>query len=110
MSSSEKLNDNDTNNRKNVVLVTGSTGRVGKEVLSLLSTLPSEKWTVRAATRDKSDYAKRLGASETVAFDLTEKETWPKAMENVTHLFSSTQDKYIKEHMEIGRASCRERV
>ena len=108
MSSSEKSNDNDTNNRKNVVLVTGSTGRVGKEVLSLLSTLPSEKWTVRAATRDKSDYAKRLGASETVAFDLTEKETWPKAMENVTHLFSSTQDKYIKEHMEFAKFCARD--
>lgn len=117
MSSSEKSNENTkttlTNNNnntngKNVVLVTGSTGRVGKEVLSLLSTLPSEKWIVRAATRDKSDYAKRLGASETVAFDLTEKETWPKAMENVTHLFSSTQDKYIKEHMEFAKFCARD--
>lgn len=116
MSSSEKSNENTktttnttTNtNGKNVVLVTGSTGRVGKEVLSLLSTLPSEKWIVRAATRDKSDYAKRLGASETVTFDLTEKETWPKAMENVTHLFSSTQDKYIKEHMEFAKFCARD--
>ena len=108
--SSEKSRgpQSDDNNHRNVVLVTGSTGRVGKEVLSLLSTLPSEKWTVRAATRDKSDYAKRLGASETVAFDLTEKETWPKAMENVTHLFSSTQDKYIKEHMEFAKFCARD--
>jgi nucleoside-diphosphate-sugar epimerase len=69
-----------------VVLVTGSTGRVGKEVVARLSKMGG--FTVRAATRDKADYAKRLGAHETVMFDLTDDKTWAPAMEGVTHLFS----------------------
>ena len=56
---------------------------------------------MRAATRDK--VTREKVRRQAVAFDLTEKETWPKAMENVTHLFSSTQDKYIKEHMEFAK-------
>ena len=71
---------------KGTVLVTGSTGRVGKEVIARLSKV--EGFTVRAATRDKGDYAKSLGAHEVVKFDLTDKETWAPAMEGVTHLFS----------------------
>ena len=73
------------------------TGRVGKEVVARLSKTPG--WTVRAATRDKQAYATSLGAHETVNFDLTDQSTWGPAMEGVTHLFSSTQDKYIQEHM-----------
>jgi uncharacterized protein YbjT (DUF2867 family) len=84
-----------------VVLVTGSTGRVGKEVVARLSKLPNV--TVRAATRDKADYAKSLGAHETVNFDLSDQSTWAPAMDNVTHLFSSTQDKYISEHMAFAK-------
>lgn len=45
----------------------------------------------------------KLGADETVEFDLTDKKTWRKAMEDVTHLFSSTQDKYIAEHMQFAK-------
>ena len=90
-------------------MVTGSTGRVGKEVLALLSKHFSkredgeENVKIRAATRDKSAYAMKLGADETVEFDLTDKKTWRKAMEDVTHLFSSTQDKYIAEHMQFAK-------
>ena len=57
-----------------IVLVTGSTGRVGKEVVSRLSKMPG--WRVRAATRDKADYATSLGAHETVVFDLEDESTW----------------------------------
>ena len=94
---------------RKVILVTGSTGRVGKEVLALLSKHFSkredgeENVEIRAATRDKSAYAMKLGADETVEFDLTDKKTWRKAMEDVTHLFSSTQDKYIAEHMQFAK-------
>eukprot|EP00729_Bicosta_minor_P018409 gene18409-27029_t len=86
---------------KGTCLVTGSTGRVGKEVIARLS--KAEGFTVRAATRTGADYAKSLGAHETVVFDLTDKSTWGPAMEGVTHLFSSTQDKYIAEHMEFAK-------
>jgi len=36
-----------------------------------------------------------------VKFDLTEERTWESAMDGVTHLFSSTQDKFIAEHMKF---------
>ena len=36
-----------------------------------------------------------------MSFDLEREETWEGAMEGVTHLFSSTQDKFIKEHMKF---------
>ena len=85
---------------KKIVLVTGATGRVGKEVVARLA--KEEGFIVRAATRDKADYATSLGAHETVTFDLEDKSTWAPAMEGVTHLFSSTQDKYIAQHM-VGR-------
>ena len=79
-------------NAQKVILVTGATGRVGKEVVARLAKEPNV--VVRAATRDKGDYAKSLGAHEVTNFDLTDKSTWAPAMEGVTHLFSSTQDKY----------------
>ena len=54
-------------------------------------------------TKDKEEYAKSLGAHEVVKFDLTDKSTWAPAMEGVTYLFSSTQDKFIAEHMEFAK-------
>lgn len=78
---------------KKTVLITGATGRVGKEVVARLA--KEEGFIVRAATRDKASYATSLGAHETVTFDLEDKSTWGPAMEGVTHLFSSTQDKYV---------------
>lgn len=86
---------------KKVVLVTGATGRVGKEVVARLA--KDGGFFVRAATRDKEAYATSLGAHETVVFDLEDKSTWAPAMEGVTHLFSSTQDKYIAQHMEFAK-------
>ena len=84
-----------------LVLLTGSTGRVGKEVIARLSKVPG--FRVRAATRDKAEYATSLGAHETVVFDLEDEKTWGPAMEGVTHLFSSTQDKYIAQHMAFAK-------
>ncbi|ABO94945.1 predicted protein, partial [Ostreococcus lucimarinus CCE9901] len=81
------------------ILVTGATGRVGKEVVARLSAIPG--FRVRAATRDKSAYAEALGAHETVVFDLEDKSTWPGAIRGATRLFSSTQDKHISQHMEF---------
>ena len=84
-----------------IVLLTGSTGRVGKEVIARLSKVPG--FRVRAATRDKAEYATSLGAHETVVFDLEDPKTWGPAMDGVTHLFSSTQDKYIAQHMAFAK-------
>ena len=84
-----------------VILVTGATGRVGKEVIARLRAIPG--FTVRAATRDKDAYAKALGAHETTRFDLEDEKTWGPAMEGATRLFSSTQDKYIERHMAFAK-------
>ena len=84
-----------------LVLVTGATGRVGKEVVARLASMPG--FRVRAATRDKAEYAKNLGADETVTFDLEDKSTWEPALRGATRLFSSTQDKYIEQHMEFAK-------
>eukprot|EP00397_Hematodinium_sp_SG-2012_P042497 GEMP01047022.1.p1 GENE.GEMP01047022.1~~GEMP01047022.1.p1 ORF type:complete len:343 (-),score=51.69 GEMP01047022.1:699-1691(-) len=85
------------------VLVTGATGRVGKEVVARLA--KSGKCTVRAALHSpsKDDYLKSLGAHETVPFDLTDQKTWRNALDGVSVIFSSTQDQYIQEHMEFAK-------
>jgi len=85
------------------VLVTGASGRVGKEVVSRLA--QSGRCTVRCAVHspEKSDYLRGLGAHELVPFDLTNQATWSKAMDGVSVLFSSTQDRYIKEHMDFAK-------
>jgi NADPH:quinone reductase-like Zn-dependent oxidoreductase len=44
---------------KKIVLVTGATGRVGKEVVARLA--KQDGFIVRAATRDKAAYATALG-------------------------------------------------
>ena len=49
------------------------------------------------------EYATSLGAHETVVFDLEDPKTWGPAMDGVTHLFSSTQDKYIAQHMAFAK-------
>ena len=56
-----------------------------------------------AATRNQNEYLTKLGADEVRTFDLENPSTWKTAMEGVTHLFSSTQDKYIAEHMEFAK-------
>ena len=93
------MSANASKSEDEVILVTGATGRVGKEVVARLSAIPG--FRVRAATRDKSAYAEALGAHETVVFDLEDKSTWPGAIRGATRLFSSTQDKHISQHMEF---------
>ena len=83
------------------VLVTGAAGRVGKEVVARLA--KAGDFVVRAATRGDGAYARSLGAHEVVRFDLEDASTWGPAMEGVTHLFSSTQDKYIAQHMDFAK-------
>lgn len=85
------------------VLVTGCTGRVGKAAVAHLA--KSGKVKVRAAifSAAKADYMKSIGAHETVAFDLKNKETWGPATEGVTRIFSSSMDLLIQEHMDFSK-------
>ena len=61
-----------------LVLVTGATGRVGKEVVARLASMPDSECARRRAIR--AEYAKNLGADETVTFDLEDKSTWEPAL------------------------------
>lgn len=85
------------------VLVTGASGRVGKAVIAFLN--KSGKFTVRATARDtaKSDFLKGIGAHEVVSFDLKNKDTWGPATDGVTHIFSSSMDALIAEHLDFAK-------
>ena len=74
------------------VLVTSATGRIGKEVVALLS--QDGKYTVRAAAHNpaKTDYLKKLGAHEVVHFDLKDPATWTEALAGVTLVYSASLD------------------
>jgi uncharacterized protein YbjT (DUF2867 family) len=84
------------------VLVTGSSGRVGRAALAVLA--KSGKCTVRAAARDakaSGDYLRSLGAHEVVNLDLKDESTWAQATEGVTRVFSSSMDALIQQHMDF---------
>jgi uncharacterized protein YbjT (DUF2867 family) len=82
------------------ILVTGATGRVGKVCIALLA--KSGRCTIRAGVRnlDNAAHLKALGAHEVVMWDLTDKSTWPKAMEGVTRVMSSSDVPLIEQHKE----------
>jgi len=85
------------------VLVTGGTGRVGRSTLALLA--KSGRFKIRATARDEKtfDYLQSLGANECVKFDLKDESTWKPATEGITHVFSSSMDALIQQHMDFSK-------
>jgi len=85
------------------VLVTGASGRVGRSALSFLA--KSGKFNVRATARaaESFDSLKSIGADECVKLDLKDQSTWKPATEGVTHVFSSSADALIQEHMDFAK-------
>lgn len=86
------------------VLVTGSSGRVGKAALAFLSR-SGQVGSLRATARDsaKGDFLKSIGATEVVNLDLKDQSTWEKAVEGVDAVFSSSMDSLIVEHMDFAK-------
>jgi len=84
-----------------VALVTGATGRIGKEVVARLA--QSGVFSVRAAVHnpEKSEYLKKLGASELVLFDYKDPATWDTALEGVEVLYSSSLDPLLEHHLKF---------
>lgn len=84
-----------------LVLVTGATGRIGKEVVARLSKLAG--FSVRAAVHDveKSEYLKKLGAQELVTFDYKEPATWDAALEGVDVIYSASLDPLLDHHLKF---------
>jgi len=89
---------------KPIVLVTSASGRIGKELISLLS--QDANFTIRACcfTAEKSDGLKALGADEVVPFDLNSPDTWDTAMDGVTAIYSASLDPLLEGHLAFCKA------
>lgn len=86
---------------RRTVLVTGATGRIGKEVVARLSA--SGQFNVRAAVHStsKSEYLKNLGAHELVQFDYTNTDTWGPALDGVECIYSASLDPLLEHHLKF---------
>ena len=89
---------------KPIVLITSATGRIGKELVARLA--QEKTFIVRACyfSQDKAEELKALGADQVVHFDLNTPETWSKALEGVTALYSASLDPMLEGHL----AFCKE--
>jgi len=86
-----------------IALVTGSNGRIGKEVIARLA--QSGRFTVRATVHNpaNTEKIKAFGAHEVVSFDYDDQNTWADAFDGVTKLFSSSPDSLIAQHMDLAK-------
>merc|ERR1719198_2500142 len=84
-----------------IVLVTGATGRIGKEVIARLA--KKEGLHIRAALHnpEKADYLTKLGAHELVKFDYTNADTWQKALKDVEVVYSASLDPLLEHHLKF---------
>merc|ERR1712176_1340555 len=86
---------------KRVVLVTGATGRIGKELVARLA--KEGGFHVRAALHSpgKADYLKELGADELMKFDYTDPATWGPALKDVEVVYSASLDPLLEHHLKF---------
>ena len=113
---------------KPTVLVTSSTGRIGKELVALLAkggqfivraavNTPSKEGTLRAlgmatsarlarTARARLTYAfeHTAGANEVVKLDLKDSATYSSALEGVTAVYSASLDPLLDGHMQFAKA------
>lgn len=83
------------------VLVTGATGRIGKEVVARVSKLAG--FEVRAALHnvEKGEYLTKLGAHKLVEFDYKDPETWGPALDGVDVVYSASLDPLLEHHLKF---------
>lgn len=92
---------------KQTVLITSSTGRIGKELVVRMA--QDNQFTVRACyfSDSKADNLKELGANEVVKFYLNDVSTWAAALEGVSAVYSASLDPMLEGHLafskELGR-------
>merc|ERR1719198_1483953 len=84
-----------------IVLVTGATGRIGKEVIARLA--KKEGLHIRAALHnpEKADYLTKLGAHELMKFDYKEPDTWQAALKDVSVVYSASLDPLLEHHLKF---------
>eukprot|EP00401_Gymnodinium_catenatum_P079887 CAMPEP_0117517520 /NCGR_PEP_ID=MMETSP0784-20121206/31654_1 /TAXON_ID=39447 /ORGANISM="" /LENGTH=331 /DNA_ID=CAMNT_0005313403 /DNA_START=117 /DNA_END=1112 /DNA_ORIENTATION=+ len=83
------------------VLVTGATGRIGKEVVARVSKLSG--FQVRAALHnvERAEYLRKLGAQEVTHFDYKDPATWEAALQDVDVVYSASLDPLLQQHLQF---------
>ena len=89
---------------KPTLLVTSASGRIGKELIALMSKTSSH--TIRACcfTLEKSESLRALGADEIVEFDLNNNSTWDAALDGVSAVYSASLDPMLEGHLAFSKA------
>lgn len=83
------------------VLVTGATGRIGKEVVARVSKLPGFEVCAALHNVEKGEYLTKLGANKLVKFDYTDPETWAPALDGVDVIYSASLDPLLDHHLKF---------
>ncbi|MGB0848938.1 MAG: NAD(P)H-binding protein [Thiolinea sp.] len=88
---------------KPTVLITSSTGRIGKELVARLA--QAQQFTIRACyfSDAKADELTALGADEVVKFDLNDSDTWTAALDGVTAVYSASLDPMLEGHLAFSK-------
>lgn len=86
---------------KRTVLVTSSTGRIGKEVVARLG--QSGEFNVRACvfSESKAGFLKQIGAHEVTKFSYQDPETWGPALDGVEAVYSASLDPMLEDHIKF---------
>ncbi len=89
---------------KPIILITSASGRIGKELVALLS--KNDTHTIRACcfSQNKKDSLKELGAHEVVDFDLNNPSTWDAALDQVSAVYSASLDPMLEGHLAFSKA------
>lgn len=83
------------------VLVTGATGRIGKEVVARLSKASGFQVCAALHSPAKGEYLSKLGAHELIKFDYTDPSTWESALKDVDVVYSASLDPLLEHHLKF---------
>jgi len=89
---------------KPTVLITSASGRIGKELVSLLAQDGSLNVRACCFSMEKAESLKALGAHEVVNFDLTDSATWAPALKGVSSIYSASLDPMLEGHLNFCKA------
>merc|ERR1719329_1336893 len=83
------------------VLVTGATGRIGKEVVARLSKKSGIEVHAALYNVSKGDFLTKLGAHKLTKFDYTDPSTWEPALKDVDVVYSASLDPLLEHHLKF---------
>lgn len=83
-----------------VVLITSSTGRIGKQLIARLKSNKNHSFKIRAAVHSN---APSDAGIETVKFDLKDSSTWDAALKDVSVIYSASLDPLLEHHLNFSK-------